>query len=87
MFLVSISNSLLIFHYQNINQYASTLVSGASEPEVDVERPGGEAEHQHAADGDRRVVEVGRSHGVRHIDGPNPNRDTHGPWADPNRAC
>nr|CAB3475411.1 unnamed protein product [Digitaria exilis] len=76
-----------LWHRSSTPSPVSNMARGASEPEVDVERPGGEAEHQHAADGDRRVVEVGRSHGVRHIDGPNPNRDTHGPWADPNRAC
>jgi hypothetical protein len=39
---------------------------GASEPEARVEHPGAEAEHQHATDGHRRVVEVDPGDGVRY---------------------
>ena len=39
------------------------------EPEPGVEHPGGDAEQQHAADEDRRVVEVVLRDRVRHRQG------------------
>ena len=53
------------------------------EPEPGVEQPRADAEDQHAADGDGRVVEVGLCDGVRHWQGEEHGEECHPGDGDP----